>query len=90
MYIDYFPKVAIIPKCMDPKHKETRYKYTPLLVTEDVASMKVGLTEYLPHISEQMGMKVSAILQVVETGHIQAFQDDFRLRKPDIQIEVHF
>lgn len=53
-----------------------------------MTTMKVSLIEYLPHITEQMGMKVSAILRVVETGHVHTFQDDFRLRKPDIHIEV--
>lgn len=50
--------------------------------------MEVKFLDYLPKISEQMAMKVSAVVQVEETGHIQAFQDDFRLRKPDIQVEV--
>ena len=50
--------------------------------------MEVTLTDYLSKISEQMAMKVSAVIQVVETGHVQAFQDDFRLRKPDLEVKV--
>lgn len=46
------------------------------------------MTDYLSKISEQMAMKVSAVIQVVETGHVQAFQDDFRLRKPDLEVKV--
>ncbi|XP_071173107.1 protein-glutamine gamma-glutamyltransferase K-like isoform X1 [Mytilus edulis] len=56
--------------------------------TEGESSLEVKCLDYLPKISEQMAMKVSAVVQVEETGHIQAFQDDFRLRKPDIQVEV--
>ncbi|VDI37121.1 transglutaminase 1 [Mytilus galloprovincialis] len=56
--------------------------------TEGESSLEVKFLDYLPKISEQMAMKVSAVVQVEETGHIQAFQDDFRLRKPDIQVEV--
>ena len=52
------------------------------------ASVEVTLTDYLSKISEQMAMKVSAVIQVVETGHVQAFQDDFRLRKPDLEVKV--
>lgn len=58
------------------------------IILEGESSLEVKFLDYLPKISEQMAMKVSAVVQVEETGHIQAFQDDFRLRKPDIQVEV--
>lgn len=50
--------------------------------------MNVYASEYLNKVAEQAAMKVSVLITVLETGQKHAKQDDFRLRTPDMNVEV--
>lgn len=53
--------------------------------------MEILAADYLNKISENVALKVSVVAEVQETGQIVTWDDDFRLRKPemDIQVNIH-
>ena len=50
--------------------------------------MTVKARDYIGRLSEHASMKVSVVLKVLETGQVESFQDDFLLRKPEMNIDV--
>ncbi|KAK3086357.1 hypothetical protein FSP39_017356 [Pinctada imbricata] len=55
---------------------------------EGEVSMQVRASDYLDRLTEHASMKVSAMLKVLETGQVESWQDDFLLRKPELNLEV--
>ncbi|KFM78740.1 Annulin, partial [Stegodyphus mimosarum] len=56
--------------------------------TEKEVTMKVSYDEYEKQIVDQAAFNMIAMAQVEETGFDYFAQDDFRVRKPDVKIEV--
>ena len=50
--------------------------------------MRVTTDEYLQHVVDQVAFKVHVVAQVEETNQIYNDEDDFRLRRPDLVLEV--
>lgn len=57
-------------------------------VSDDEEVMKVTAEEYLPLITDEVGFVINVMSYVDETGQRFATKEDFRLRLPDIKIEV--
>ncbi|XP_070537091.1 protein-glutamine gamma-glutamyltransferase K-like [Ptychodera flava] len=50
--------------------------------------MRVYCSEYLKKLVDQSGMKIYAMAKVKETGQMWSDQDDFRLRTPDLKLQI--
>ena len=50
--------------------------------------MSVVAGEYLDKVTENAAMQVYVLARVDETEQMITLKDDFRLRMPDIQLEV--
>ena len=50
--------------------------------------MRITGEEYLHLIVDQVAFKISVLAMVEETKQVYADHDDFRLRRPDLEIEV--
>lgn len=59
-----------------------------MLHTEAKEVLRVTANEYLDHVTEQYCFEITAIGRVRETGRQFVVRDDYRLRRPDITIEV--
>ncbi|VDH90913.1 Hypothetical predicted protein [Mytilus galloprovincialis] len=44
--------------------------------------------DYLDHLTEQYMMNITATAQVKETGKVHIKEEDYRLRRPDIEVEA--
>lgn len=51
-------------------------------------SMEVLASDYLNKVNENGTFKVSVVAEVLETGQLVTWDDDFRLLKPEMEIEV--
>lgn len=51
-------------------------------------SMEVPASDYLHKVNENATFKVSVVAEVLETGQLVTWDDDFRLIKPEMEIEV--
>ena len=50
--------------------------------------MRVTAEEYLHHVGDQASFHLAVFARVEETGQEFADLDDFRLRDPDLEIQV--
>lgn len=51
-------------------------------------SMEVPASDYLHKVNENATFKVSVVAEVLETGQLVTWDDEFRLLKPEMGIEV--
>ncbi|XP_021358243.1 protein-glutamine gamma-glutamyltransferase K-like [Mizuhopecten yessoensis] len=62
---------------------------TPLApITDGEMSMDVHYADYMNKLTEHAAMKVIVVAKVMETGQVHVWQDDFRLRRPDLSVEI--
>ena len=57
-------------------------------LTEEHITLSLSANEYLDHVTENAALKISLVARVLETEHVITLKDDFRLRIPDLQLEV--
>ena len=50
--------------------------------------MRITGEQYLHLIADQVAFKISVFAMVEETNQVNADHEDFRLRRPDLEIEV--
>ena len=58
------------------------------MFSAEEAVMRIQAEEYLHCIVDQVAFKVNVLAMVAETKQTFADHDDFRLRRPDLKIEV--
>lgn len=56
---------------------------------EKTVKFTIKTDEYLDKMYELFGMEIMAYAHIKETENCYVKTDDFRLRRPDITIEVH-
>lgn len=73
-----------VPKA---KVKTSEFELTLGPVRAEDAIMRITGEEYLHLIVDQVAFKISVLAMVEETKQVYADHDDFRLRRPDLEIE---
>ncbi|XP_042909148.1 annulin [Parasteatoda tepidariorum] len=68
--------------------KREKFKVKVSEGTEQEVTMQVSYDDYEKDLVDQGSFNMIAMAEVVETGFDYFAQDDFRVRKPDIKIEV--
>ena len=56
--------------------------------TDGEMTMEILASDYLHKINDNATFKVSMVAEVLETGQLVTWDDDFRLIKPNMEIEV--
>ena len=59
-----------------------------IIITAELVSVSLVAGEYLDKVTENAAMKVYVLARVDETQQMITLKDDFRLRMPDLQLEV--
>ncbi|XP_062572335.1 annulin-like [Saccostrea cucullata] len=70
------------------KIKEQSYQIPVSPSSNGEMSMEISASDYMDKITENVDLKVSIVAEVQETGQIVSWEDDFRLLKPAMDIEV--
>ncbi len=63
-------------------------KQIVLIFAGEELTMNIKAEEYLPHVVEQVAFKINVHAHVNETRQTYAGDDDFRLRRVDLDVEV--
>ncbi|KAF0303147.1 Annulin [Amphibalanus amphitrite] len=68
--------------------KKNNYRFQVEPGNEEEISMPVSYDEYYDQLVDQSAFRIAAIVGVVDTDYEYFASDDFRVRKPDIRIEL--
>jgi hypothetical protein len=75
--------------CIEQKVVMSIHTCTWLLTVEEV-KLDVSYDEYCKRLVDQCAFSISCMATVHDTNYEYYAQDDFRVRKPDIEIKVQF
>ena len=76
--------LCVISKVIPAKTSRTG----SIIITAELVPVSVTAGEYLDKVTENAAMKVYVLARVNETEQMITLKDDFRLRMPDLQLEV--
>ncbi|CAG2249387.1 TGM1 [Mytilus edulis] len=68
----------------EKRYNDIRLKYEE----EETFKFTLKPDDYLDHLEEQYMMNITATAQVKETGKVHIKEEDYRLRRPDIEVEA--